>query len=45
MWDLRMTKRKISVLKGSSGSIRALHLTPSGVPQPDLSVLFCSVMF
>ena len=30
LWDLRMSRRKISVLKGSSGSIRSLHLTPSG---------------
>lgn len=30
MWDLRMSKRKISVLKGSSGSIRSLHMTTSG---------------
>lgn len=26
-----MSKRKISVLKGSSGSIRSLHMTPSGM--------------
>jgi hypothetical protein len=30
MWDLRMTKKKVSVLAGSSGSIRDLHMTPSG---------------
>lgn len=30
VWDLRMSRRKVSVLMGSSGSIRAMSLAPSG---------------